>query len=985
MLAFMKTGILVRFKGVAALLPAALLPVALLPAVLPLLFVIIGCMDPANTDNGGSEPAGEVKIIDFTILQGTTPIANGDAITVNPGGAYKTTVAVSLLPSGVSGTVIWKSGNAAVTVTPAGGNSASHSASIEGITPGGNAVITVSVVNGYMTAAISKTFTVSVNDNVIVVPVSRVNIYRPGETVVLNGQTINLTQANTVQLAAALIPALAVGTVSWSSSAPAVATVANGLVTATGEGSAVISARVDGTLISASVTVSVTAAPVPDPALIWQWDYAKHGVQHGINWSGSGNLPVPGAATLNGEWGDGSATAVPVGRRYGTVTVDAVRGGIVMDATGTSTNPEGLSTLIIGTSSNTPSNGTSSPAGVFDFRNGNNFGIAITVDIEVLTPSPNDRTLRVLLNNNGGSQNDSPLGAPQNIIFDWLPAVNSAPTKGEWDSGEKRFKTVYFLPGDFTQTYISTLGTAFFQLQLLGNTSNLGGKLLIKGIRIERDLGVEEIFYSDYGAVGNGTTDDFDAIIAAHTAANRYGAKVYATAGATYYIGGGLTPAGAAKTARIQTDTDWTGANFTIDDTAVGVNTPAWTAHVFEITSAQQPYAVTPLPARLDKNQASLNRTFPSDTIVVATNSNKKHYIRRGLNENTGSNQSDVFIVKPNGAIDQSATIIWDFATVTSLSAYPIDEDTLTVTGGTFTTKANTGTVDDSYMWRGIRVARSNTIINGLKHFITGEGEAGAPYGGFLFFERCANVRVENAKFTGHRVYSRNGVQSGTYDINADRAINLSFIDCEQMNSITDDTYWGIFTSNYSKNIVFNRVKFSRFDAHQGVHNATILNSELGHQGVTIIGSGLLRIENTTVRESWYFIQLRPDYGSSFEGTVTIKDCTFASGSRLVPGDDNPLGELPTIIFAQNNGWWDFGYPCYMPQTVTINGFTVEDTAPPAGYNGVYLYNVFDATDQGPNLLALTNTVYLSRYNSSRPYLKHTDSHGAGGIQVVEQ
>ena len=59
--------------------------------------------------------------------------------------------------------------------------------------------------------------------------------------------------------------------------------------------------------------------------------------------------------------------------------------------------------------------------------------------------------------------------------------------------------------------------------------------------------------------------------------------------------------------------------------------------------------------------------------------------------------------------------------------------------------------------------------------------------------------------------------------------------------------YWGIMGSNYCKNITLDGCKLSRFDAHQGVLNATVRNSVLGHHGIKLIGSGTALIENTIV------------------------------------------------------------------------------------------------------------------------------------------
>ena len=44
--------------------------------------------------------------------------------------------------------------------------------------------------------------------------------------------------------------------------------------------------------------------------------------------------------------------------------------------------------------------------------------------------------------------------------------------------------------------------------------------------------------YAKFGAVGDGVTDDLEAIVRAHEFANQHGLPVKADAGATYYIGG---------------------------------------------------------------------------------------------------------------------------------------------------------------------------------------------------------------------------------------------------------------------------------------------------------------------------------------------------------------------------------------------------------------------------------------------------------------
>jgi hypothetical protein len=465
------------------------------------------------------------------------------------------------------------------------------------------------------------------------------------------------------------------------------------------------------------------------------------------------------------------------------------------------------------------------------------------------------------------------------------------------------------------------------------------------------------ITYSDFGAAGDGVTDDFNAIIATHNEANLTGKKVQATPGAKYYIGG------EPKTARIQTDTDWTGAEFIIDDTAVRRIGTAWSdSWIFEISSVRKSFEIVSVKT-LQKNQEKLNLSLPYASLLSAVDSTTKQYIRRGVNTNEGSDQTDVFIVDKNGNVDMSAPILWDYNNITRLTAYPIDEDVLTVRGGKFTTIANTEprAYAGQYLKRGILISRSNTVIDGLVHLVTGEGEVGMGYNGFIRTGKCANVTVKNTILTGRSSYGvtieDQVVTTGTssYDISIESTVNMSVINCVQSNDINDDRYWGIFTTNLSKNMVLDGVKFSRYDAHRGIHNVTILNSQLGWMGIRLVGSGLLHVENTKVFTQ-NFIEFRYDYGSTWEGDVVIRNCTFAPGDKL---------NGAVIIYTNNNGGWDFGYDCYMPKTITINGFTVEDTPPPAGYEGVYLLS---AATSSPSALPLTENIYLSGFVSSKPY-----------------
>lgn len=439
---------------------------------------------------------------------------------------------------------------------------------------------------------------------------------------------------------------------------------------------------------------------------------------------------------------------------------------------------------------------------------------------------------------------------------------------------------------------------------------------------------MDVVRYEKFGAVGDGEADDFEALVKAHAYANEHGLPVRADDNATYYIGG------KDKTAVIQTDTDWGTARFIVDDTNVANRR----ANIFEVRSSLASVKPDGI-STLKKNQPKIDAALPGPCLIRVTNSQVKRYIRYGANQNKGSSQTDVFIVDKEGNVDMNAPIIWDFDRITDIVALPMDEEVLTLSGGLFTTKANAEESKYAYYSRGIAIRRSNVVVDQVQHYITGEGDSGAPYGGFINVGSCANVTVRNCVLTGHKTYRTIGsagrpVSMGTYDISLNRAINVSFVNCRQSNDIKDGKYWGIMGSNFCKNLLLDKCVFSRFDAHQGVANATIRNSTLGHAGINAIGFGTLLVENSTAYGRT-LISLRGDYGSTWRGDFIIRNCVF------VPACGRPVSA--SLIGGHNTGQHDFGYTCYMPEHIVIENLRIDDSNHKSGYGGPAIFSNFNS------------------------------------------
>lgn len=481
------------------------------------------------------------------------------------------------------------------------------------------------------------------------------------------------------------------------------------------------------------------------------------------------------------------------------------------------------------------------------------------------------------------------------------------------------------------------------------------------------------VSYEAFGAVGDGVADDLPAIVAAHAFANTHGLPVVARPGATYHLGR------RALTAVITTDTDWGTARFIVDDRDVENHRTS----LFNVRSKLEPVKLA--IKRLTRDQKQLDVRPPRDCWVQVENKGHRIYIRRGLNQNNGTPQRDCFILRRDGSIE--GAIDWDYEAVTNVEAFPIDEKQLVLKGGVFTTTANRMKQGTGYNYwaRNIVIRRSNTTVVGLTHHIVGEGDFGHPYGGFISAGSCANVTLRDCFVTGHKTYETIGaakkpVSMGTYDLSANNVVNFTMIGC-RMENICDPTRWGVIGTNFCKNILLENCTLSRMDTHQGVSGTyTIRGCTLGHAGLNAIGRGTLTVENSTLNGR-SLIALRSDYGSTWEGDVIIRNC------RWLPACGKP--SQPHLLNANNDGQHDFGYPCFMPREIRIDGLVIDDKAHPKDYKGPYLFTDPDgsapATAKRPFPYRLTEKVTLRNVTttSGRALLVSPDAAFAAQVQVV--
>ncbi len=443
---------------------------------------------------------------------------------------------------------------------------------------------------------------------------------------------------------------------------------------------------------------------------------------------------------------------------------------------------------------------------------------------------------------------------------------------------------------------------------------------------------VRDVYYRDFGAVGDGETDDLLAIIAAHEYANEGGHPVFATPGDTYYIGNN-NGQNHFKGAIIQTDTTWSGAYFIVDDSKIGTeeirgSTYARQVPIFKIVSAQSTVSKSAALAgvsSLSKDATNIGFAPGYPALVLIQNSNQRNFIRYGENEDNGQIEKEVVLVDAEGNIDPSTPLMWEYETVTSFTIYPISDEPITVQGGHFTTIYNQAPCVYRPYERGIMVCRSNVTVRDIVHVNTGEGDTGAPSGGFTIFEGANNILFENITYDNMKGFydQSNGTIMGSYEISGHHCANVTWKNCTQNDFWRTDTAeperyaksGGIMGSSFNKDLAFYDCVLSSFDAHCGVQDLIIKDSIFEHINCTGGGTAILENVEIHVMHQKNAIMLRGDYGSPWKGDFYFKNCT------LVAEDAHEIA-----LFDASWANWDFGFDggSQMPTNVYVENITID-------------------------------------------------------------
>ena len=337
----------------------------------------------------------------------------------------------------------------------------------------------------------------------------------------------------------------------------------------------------------------------------------------------------------------------------------------------------------------------------------------------------------------------------------------------------------------------------------------------IKELKLDRDY----VTYEDFGAVGDGKTEDFGAIYKTHEYANEYGLTVKGTPGKTYYIKDTTLGTDEVFVAKIKTNVDWCGANFIIDDTDLTVMKNYECRKI-----AMQPiFEVLPEEAhRLEKitdpdflakiaaqglNQKTkkidLGLNWDGPVMIIPYNSSHGVFRRKGMTQYNGEPMHEIIVVEADGSVSEETPIMFSYAQIDSMDVYRLDPSaSLTIKNGVFTTLESRvnhylpredGTLEyiyHGYIWRDLRVMRSYTTVMNIEHKVSGgftlldrveRNLEGAMYHGFFVADNANHVTFKDCIIPGRTSPGPGGGHS-SYGLKANHVNKIVLDGCVQPN-----------------------------------------------------------------------------------------------------------------------------------------------------------------------------------------------------------
>ncbi|MVZ67385.1 hypothetical protein GQF61_16140 [Sphingobacterium sp. DK4209] len=419
----------------------------------------------------------------------------------------------------------------------------------------------------------------------------------------------------------------------------------------------------------------------------------------------------------------------------------------------------------------------------------------------------------------------------------------------------------------------------------------------------------EALNYKMFGTKSDGNFDDGIAIKATHEYANMYSLPVINRHG-EYWIK-------ESNDINIQTSVEWGASVFYIDEQH---NTPK--AFKFNIVS-KAPIKNHQLSESDKRNIlaklipgvteiAELNQ-FRGNLIYVEDKNDRVGYRAGAKFDGQSWAKQELFFIEDHGKV--VGDIAYTFKDFSSFEIIPVEDSYLTVTGGCFVLSGNSS--GKGYTKNGIAIRRSRTIVSKQIVRLADGAVDNAPNArtGFYNFHKVYEVRLEDIKLIPYeqdREGTERDVPAGTYGISGDRILNGTF---RNVTAEGGKVHWGVFGTNMNKNFTIDLCRLNRVDVHFHCWNLRILNTHIGHRGISVTGGGNLTVRDCTV-EGRNIINFRQDFGSKWDGDIRVNNILF-----------KPTYPSSVALLELTPSNFNYHYPIVLGKTIIVENVIIDTSS----------------------------------------------------------